>query len=172
MTLSQFSNTAITGRVTYNDNSIQNENLQTALTANTSPAAIYANAKSAYTVQNIPFYCGSDAIPVYHSNAAPYTKKVMVGKKGDANLDGVVGVEDAVLVLTYYAQTSAGLTATLNENFNSDQETLAFFLADIDTCSQNRGEDGSALSVEDAVQILTHYAQNSAQCSPIWDTRW
>ncbi len=172
LTLSQFSNTAITGRVTYNDNSIQNENLQTALTANTSPAAIYANAKSAYTVQNIPFYCGSDAIPVYHSNAAPYTKKVMVGKKGDANLDGVVGVEDAVLVLTYYAQTSAGLTATLNENFNSDQETLAFFLADIDTCSQNRGEDGSALSVEDAVQILTHYAQNSAQCSPIWDTRW
>lgn len=96
----------------------------------------------------------------------------MVGKKGDANLDGVVGVEDAVCVLTYYAKKSAGLPAKLNENFNSDQETLAFFLADIDTCSQNQGEDGNSLSVEDAVQILTHYAQSAAQLSPIWDNRW
>lgn len=172
LTLSQFSNATITGRVTYNDNSMKNGNLQTALTAGTSPAALYTAAESDYTIQTVPFYCGSDAVPVYHSNAAPYTKKVMVGKKGDANLDGIVGVEDAVSVLTYYAQTSAGLPATLNENFNSDQETLAFFLADIDTCSQNQGEDGSSLSVEDAVQILTHYAQNSAQLSPIWDTRW
>lgn len=172
LTLSQFSNATITGRVTYNDNSMKNGTMQDALTADTSPAALYTAANAAYTIQDIPFYCGSDVVPVYHSNATPYTKKVMVGKKGDANLDGVVGVEDAVCVLTYYAKKSAGLPAKLNENFDSDQETLAFFLADIDTCSQNQGEDGNSLSVEDAVQILTHYAQSAAQLSPIWDNRW
>ncbi len=172
LTLSQFSNETITGHVTYADHSMKNGTMQNALTADTSPAALYSEAKAAYTIQDVPFYCGSDAVPVYHSNASPYTKKVMVGKKGDANLDGIVSVEDAVSVLTYYAKKSAGLPAKLNEDFNSDQETLAFFLADIDTCSQNQEENGSSLSVEDAVQILTHYAQASAQLSPIWDTRW
>ena len=101
-----------------------------------------------------------------------YTKKVLVGKKGDSNLDGIVDVNDSVCILTYYAKKAAGNTAKLNNSFTDDQETLAYFLSDIDTCSQNQGADGGILGVEDAVQILTHYAKSASGNTPLWNNRW
>lgn len=173
LTLSQYSNAAITGRVTYTDNVTKNESLLDALTAQTTPAALYAAATTTgYAIADVPFYCGDATAPVYQFNAAPYTKKVLVGKKGDSNLDGIVDVNDSVCILTYYAKKAAGNTAKLNNSFTDDQETLAYFLSDIDTCSQNQGADGGVLGVEDAVQILTHYAKSASGNTPIWNNWW
>ena len=71
-----------------------------------------------------------------------------------------------------YAKKAAGNTAKLNNSFTDDQETLAYFLSDINTCSHNQCADGCVLGVEDAVQILTHYAKSAAGSTPIWNNRW
>lgn len=78
------------------------------------------------------------------------------GEKGDVDVNGTVAVEDAVLVLTYYAQKSAGLNPDTGEQFAN------IMLGDIDG-------DG-IISVEDAVFILTYYARQSAGLHPDWDT--
>lgn len=76
-------------------------------------------------------------------------------EKGDVDNNGTVSVEDAVLVLTYYAQQSAGLNPSENTQFAN------IHLGDID------GDD--TISVEDAVSILTYYTQQSAGLNPTWD---
>ncbi len=79
---------------------------------------------------------------------------------GDPDHDGKVTVEDAVAVLTYYAQQSAGLEAKLLQENAATTEDTAFLAADVDG-------DGK-ITVEDAVAILTYYAQQSAGL----DTKW
>lgn len=66
---------------------------------------------------------------------------------GDPDGDGNVSVEDAVMVLTYYAKRSAGLEAEID-----------LYAADVN-------EDG-VIGVEDAVGILTYYARKAAGLSP------
>lgn len=65
---------------------------------------------------------------------------------GDLNGDGVIGVEDAIFVLTVYAKQSAGLEINL-----SPQQ---FFCSDCD--------HDTKISVEDAVLILEYYAKHAA----------
>ena len=77
---------------------------------------------------------------------------------GDPDNDGNVSVEDAVAVLTYYAQQSAGLEAKLTQA--ADTEETAFLAADVDGDGQ--------ITVEDAVAILTYYAQKSAGLDAAW----
>ena len=73
---------------------------------------------------------------------------------GDVDGDAMISVEDAVLVLTYYARQSAGL--------QPDTEAVFFHI-------QNGDVDGNGvISVEDAVSILTYYAKQSAGLSPDW----
>ena len=77
---------------------------------------------------------------------------------GDPDNDGNVSVEDAVSVLTYYAQQSAGLEAKLTQA--ADTEESAFLAADVDGDGQ--------ITVEDAVAILTYYAKKSAGLDAAW----
>ena len=73
---------------------------------------------------------------------------------GDVNGDSIISVEDAVLVLTYYARQSAGLQPGNDPAFSN---------------IQNGDVDGNGvISVEDAVSILTYYARQSAGLSPDW----
>lgn len=65
---------------------------------------------------------------------------------GDVDGDGNVMVEDAVLILTAYARSSAGLQSQL-----SDRQKIA----------ADYNQDGS-IQVEDAVSVLTYYARRSA----------
>lgn len=74
-------------------------------------------------------------------------------KLGDVNGDGLIGVEDAVDILTEYARKSANLDTDLT----AEQQICA----DIDG-------DG-VISVEDAVQVLTYYAKASAGLEPSWN---
>lgn len=71
---------------------------------------------------------------------------------GDADQNGEIQVEDAVLVLQTYAQQSAGLEVTLTDD--------VFRAMDVDG-------DG-VIAVEDAVAILTYYAKTCAGLNPEW----
>ena len=77
---------------------------------------------------------------------------------GDIDQDGTVSVEDAVSVLTYYAQQSAGLEAKLTQAAATEES--AFLAADVDGDGQ--------ITVEDAVAILTYYAKKSAGLDAAW----
>lgn len=73
---------------------------------------------------------------------------------GDVDGDAMISVEDAVLVLTYYARQSAGL--------QPDTEAVFFHIQNGDV------DENGVISVEDAVSILTYYAKQSAGLSPDW----
>lgn len=77
---------------------------------------------------------------------------------GDIDQDGTVSVEDAVSVLTYYAQQSAGLEAKLTQAAATEES--AFLAADVDGDGQ--------VTIEDAVAILTYYAKKSAGLDAAW----
>lgn len=68
-------------------------------------------------------------------------------KLGDVDGNGIIEVADAVLVLTYYAKSAAGIPSTID-----------FRLADV-----NRDEK---IDVADAVGILTYYARQAAGLPP------
>lgn len=76
-------------------------------------------------------------------------------ERGDPDGDGAISVQDAVLVLTYYAKKSVGLEPETDAQFQQIQR------GDID-------EDG-IISVQDAVLILTYYAKKSVGYVPDWD---
>ena len=76
-------------------------------------------------------------------------------ERGDPDGDGAVSVQDAVLVLTYYAKKSVGLEPETDVQFQQIQR------GDID-------KDG-IISVQDAVSILTYYAKKSVGYAPDWD---
>lgn len=73
---------------------------------------------------------------------------------GDVDGDGIVSVEDAIIVLTYYARRAANLPAYLYSEEDAAAEQDAFCRADVD-------ENGQIL-VEDAIWILEQYARRSA----------
>lgn len=139
------------------------------VTCGQSPADLYATQNSGVYIGNVPFYEQAEQM-LHNADGSPYTKTFLIGKKGDANLDGTVDVEDAMAVLQYYANQSAGNAASLGDAMTEEEQTLSYFLADIDTCSQNCGTDGGMLRVEDAVQILTYYAQTAAGLQPEWSS--
>ena len=68
-------------------------------------------------------------------------------KLGDVDGNGMIEVADAVLVLTYYAKSAAGIPSTID-----------FRLADVN-------QDGK-IDVADAVKILTCYARQAAGLPP------
>ncbi len=74
--------------------------------------------------------------------------------KGDADSDGVITLNDGVMVLNYYAKTAAGLA--------NDLTVSQISAADVNG-------DGS-LNLDDVVCILTYYAQTAAGLAPTWDS--
>ena len=130
-----------------------------------------ATPKSTY-VQADKYYAGT--IQAYYNNGTENvlipdaTPTVYIGVKGDANLSGMVEVQDAVDILTYYAKTAANQQGVV---FNEDEmlNKLAYFLADIDTeCKEGHNADGKVISVQDAVNDLTFYAKKAANQNPQW----
>ena len=134
----------------------------------TTPKEIFDAEGKAYCVTEVNAYftdpTTADAEPV----AAPVNPTVYIGVKGDADLNGIVDVQDAVAILTYYAKT-----AVVQENvaFNEDENLnkLAYFLADVDTESKAGMNNGSELmTTQDAVNVLTFYAKKAANQEPTW----
>ena len=134
----------------------------------TTPKEIFDAEGKPYCVTEVNAYftdpTTADAEPV----AAPVNPTVYIGIKGDTDLSGLVDVQDAVAVLTYYAKIAAGQeNVVLNEDENL--HNLAFFLADVDTESKEGKNNGNKLmTTEDAVSILTYYAKAAAGQEPTW----
>ena len=134
----------------------------------TTPKEIFDAEGKPYCVTEVNAYftdpTKADAEPV----AAPVNPTVYIGVKGDADLNGIVDVQDAVAILTYYAKTA---TAQENVAFNEDENLnkLAYFLADVDTESKAGMNSGSELmTTQDAVNVLTFYAKKAANQEPTW----
>lgn len=81
------------------------------------------------------------------------------GLLGDVNLDGIVDISDATLVLSYYAQQGASLNPAFS--LDPEQDALICKLADID--------GNGIIEISDATLILTYYARFGAGLSPEWD---
>ena len=134
----------------------------------TAPKEIFDAEGKPYCVTEVNAYftdpTTADAEPV----AAPVNPTVYIGVKGDADLNGIVDVQDAVAILTYYAKTAA---AQENVAFNEDENLnkLTYFLADVDTESKAGMNSGSELmTTQDAVNVLTFYAKKAANQDPTW----
>ena len=123
--------------VTSADGTTATQDVTDAVTCGQSPAELYAQQSGSAYVNPVPFTLNTQ--PLKNTDGTDYTKTLLIGKKGDTNLDGKVDVEDAVLVLQYYAKKAAGLESTLLEQATNEEEILSYFLSDIDTCSQNQG---------------------------------
>ena len=130
-----------------------------------------ATPKSTY-VQADKYYAGT--IQAYYNNGTENvlipdaTPTVYIGVKGDADLNGLEDVPDAVTILTYYAKIAAGQQGIV---FNEDPmlNKLAYFLADVDTESKaGENTDGKLMEVNDAVYVLTYYAKKAAGQGPTW----
>ena len=134
----------------------------------TTPKEIFDAEGKPYCVTEVNAYftdpTKADAEPV----AAPVNPTVYIGVKGDADLNGIVDVQDVVAILTYYAKAAA---AQENVAFNEDENLnkLAYFLADVDTESKAGMNNGSELmTTQDAVNVLTFYAKKAANQEPTW----
>ena len=134
----------------------------------TTPKEIFDAEGKPYCVTEVNAYftdpTTADAEPV----AAPVNPTVYIGVKGDADLNGIVDVQDAVAILTYYAKAAA---AQENVAFNEDENLnkLTYFLADVDTESKAGMNSGSELmTTQDAVNVLTFYAKKAANQDPTW----
>ena len=129
------------------------------------PKSVYADTETYYVGTVDAYYKGVKL------DAAP---TVYIGVKGDADLDGTVGSEDATLALTYYSEHAASnayyfTTSSATAPENVELETLAYFLADINTES-TAGADSADLVIElaDATNILTYYAEDAVKNEPKW----
>ncbi|MGN0592833.1 MAG: hypothetical protein ACI4JQ_06280 [Ruminococcus sp.] len=153
--------------VSFTDGTQQQLDVTNAVNAGTSPEELYKNAEQSLFIGNIPMYCGDTAITDENNQTTQQT--ILVGKKGDANLDGIVTIDDASTVLRYYAASAAGLDSALTEDAESQEEILAYFLGDTDTQSQTKSA-GGVLDIKDASNILTYYASIAAGIPLSWDT--
>ena len=128
------------------------------------PKSTYAQTEN-YYVGEVQAYYNNGTENVLIPGATP---TVYIGVKGDADLDGLENVPDAVKILTYYAKVAAGQSGIV---FEEDPllNKLAYFLADIDTESK-AGENtpGKLMEVSDAVNVLTYYAKKAANQDPQW----
>lgn len=128
-----------------------------------SPASLFEQS------EHSGLYIGTVS-PIYNGEELNTQAVVYVGVKGDANFDGVVTLEDATLILKYYAENSAHISSSFTGDAASEYEKVAFFLADTDTESKEGiNNDLSNISISDASNILTYYAQEAAMMKPEWN---
>ena len=134
----------------------------------TTPKEIFDAEGKPYCVTEVNAYFTDPTKADAEAVAAPVNPTVYIGVKGDADLNGIVDVQDAVAILTYYAKAAA---VQENVAFNEDENLnkLAYFLADVDTESKAGMNNGSELmTTQDAVNVLTFYAKKAANQEPTW----
>ena len=88
-----------------------------------------------------------------------------IGRRGDANIDGVVNAADAALILTYAADKGAGIEPSFTGTLDSTEEAFARFLADID----GKGESSEDIDATDAARILKYAALAGSGHNPDWN---
>lgn len=160
----------IMATLSYADGTTETKNIADVICKNSSTAsALYAAQSDPYCSVEIPLSYGSQ--PLVDADGNAITQKIMIGKKGDVNFDGDVGLEDATLALTYYSEHATNNTFWFYDDIAKEPEleTLAYFLTDIDTGSRNYGADGGTIDLSDATLILTYYSERAVGNDPSWD---
>ena len=157
----------VNAEVTFSNGTIKPVDITNAVTCNKSPYDLYNSQNGKAFIDNLKFYCGN--APLYNMDASEFAMNIMIGKKGDVNLDGEVSVDDASTILSYYAKNAAGLDASFVDPNNKNVETLAYYLADIDTNTQHFGNNGAEITVDDASNVLSYYAKTAAGIPVPWD---
>ncbi|MDE6020875.1 MAG: hypothetical protein K2H01_07770, partial [Ruminococcus sp.] len=106
----------------------------------------------------------------YNGETLDAKSLVYIGVKGDADLNGKLEIPDATLVLNYYGHSGVNIPFKFTDNEDANYETLAFFLADVDTESKLGKNDDAAgrIAIADATNILTYYGQSGAALNPEW----
>ena len=99
------------------------------------------------TTTTTPFTTTSTTTTTPFTTTSTTTTTAPAFKLGDVDGNGMIEVTDAVLVLTYYAKSAAGIAVTIDSR-----------LADVN-------QDG-IVDVVDAVGILTYYARQAAGLPP------
>ncbi len=123
-----------------------------------------ASPAGSYTA---PYYIGS-VTAAYDGQPVSGECPVMIGKKGDADLDGQVSVNDATAVLKYVSMSLFGEGYVYSDAAEDAQlEGLSYCLADVDGESVDHGADGSELGVSDATMILKYIAMSMFE-DPDW----
>ncbi len=103
----------------------------------------------------------------------PTTKQatIVVGQKGDANLDDEVNAMDATMILMYAAERGAGGEAFLTSEEWREKEGLACYLADVNGEYPIPAEsNGDGVNAMDATAILMYAASAGSGGDPDWDT--
>ncbi len=162
--------TQILADVTYEDGTVeQNVDITNLVTCNSAtPADLYKAAENNCFISDVPLCIGDK--PVKTSDGSNLTQHILVGMKGDVNFNGTVDMFDAYQVLLYNSYVSAGGTPVFCENpIDPYQENLAYFMADIDTCSK-KGKDGGDISMMDAYNVLLYNSYLSAGSELAWDS--
>ncbi|MGN0631315.1 MAG: dockerin type I repeat-containing protein [Ruminococcus sp.] len=80
---------------------------------------------------------------------------------GDVNGDGTINLLDASAAVSYYAKSSAGISAEFTDGTSAMSENAAFAAADI--------TKDMKIDINDAVYILRYYAIKSAGMEASWD---
>ena len=104
------------------------------------PKSTYAQTEKNF-VGEVQAYYNNGTENVLIPGATP---TVYIGVKGDADLNGLEDVPDAVAILTYYAKIA-------------DTESKA-----------GENTEGKLMEVNDAVYVLTYYAKKAAGQGPTW----
>ena len=152
--------------------SVDEEGNETDITADVTFGEDHAATPKSVYADTETYYAGT--VDAYYGDTVIATPTVYIGVKGDADLNGKVELSDATLALTYYTEHSVNnafyLTSGTKTPENAELETLAYFLADINTES-TVGEDvvgTSTIELEDATNILTYYTEESVNNNPKW----
>jgi hypothetical protein len=101
-------------------------------------------------------------LDMYKDGAKIGIATAYIGIKGDCSLDDKVNSKDAVCDLLAFANRIAKKDYSFNSDANLN--TLAMFLADIDT----ETADISKLNSIDAVYTVKYYVENLANHNPTW----
>ena len=152
--------------------SVDEEGNETDITADVTFGEDHAATPKSVYADTETYYAGT--VDAYYGDTVIATPTVYIGVKGDADLNGKVELSDATLALIYYTEHSVNnafyLTSGTKTPENAELETLAYFLADINTES-TVGEDvvgTSTIELEDATNILTYYTEESVNNNPKW----
>lgn len=92
--------------------------------------------------------------------------------KGDANLDGSIGIDDATAVLGYYARKAAGTDPVLTDSQDPYTELMAWLQSDTSRYNWTTSftiEKDDVLDISDATAILKYYAESASGAEPKWD---
>ena len=122
--------------------------------------SVDGKAVSPAELYTAPYYTGSLTV-TYDGQPVNGICPVMIGKKGDADLNGQLDVDDASAVLQYTAMSMFGDGYVYSDAAEDAQaEGLSYYLADVDGESVSHGADGSELGTTDASLILKYIAMS------------